>query len=79
MLIHAFSRNYQRAILVAGDSDYVGLLQDLKRLGTTITGMYFDCGALSSELRLCFDEFIPLTLPNDQNVLLEAVRTEDGA
>jgi len=33
MLSHAFRQNYEAAVLVAGDGDYVPLVEEVKRLG----------------------------------------------
>ena len=56
MLIHAFGRNYDLALLVAGDEDYVDLVGDLKRLGVRVMGSFYQTG-LSSDLRISFDYF----------------------
>ena len=63
MLIHAFNHNYDVAVLVAGDEDYLGLIQDIKRIGRLTTGIFFDSAALSKSLRLAFDNFYPLGNP----------------
>lgn len=57
MLIHGFHKNYDTAVLVAGDEDYLGLVQDLKRLGLLVVGMFFEGQALSPRLRVAFDDF----------------------
>jgi uncharacterized LabA/DUF88 family protein len=36
MLSHAFRDNYQIAVLVAGDGDYVPLVEEVKRLGKLV-------------------------------------------
>lgn len=77
MLMHAFSKNYSVAILVAGDEDYLGLVQDLKRLGVVVVGMFFEVPALSSRLRVAFDHFEPLYSPEaEQAALVAALRGE---
>lgn len=63
MLIHGFNKNYQIAVLVAGDEDYLGLVQDLKRLGLLVVGLFFDSAALSPRLRNAFDAFQVLKDP----------------
>ena len=76
MLIHGFNKNYDVAILVAGDADYVGLVQDLKRLGLYVVGMFFENPALSPLLRTSLDYFQPLqTLEQEQNTLFTNVRS----
>jgi len=65
MLIHAFSHNYDLALLVAGDEDYVDLVNDLKRLGPRVIGSFFETG-LSNELKVSFDYFHELHIWGDQ-------------
>jgi uncharacterized LabA/DUF88 family protein len=62
MLSHAFLGNYQAAVLVAGDGDYVPLVQEVKRLGKRVTVAFFvgEAYGLNPELRLIADEFVPL-------------------
>ena len=56
MLVNAFYRNYEIGLLVSGDEDYVGLVQDVKRFGPVVYGSFFESG-LCPELKLCFDHF----------------------
>jgi len=56
MLINATSGNYDLALLVAGDEDYVDLVHDLKRLGVRVIGSFYETG-LSENLKLAFDHF----------------------
>jgi len=77
MLIHAFNKNYETAILVAGDEDYVGLVQDLKRLGVRVGGLFFEDKSLSPKLKISFDRFRPLEIPTArQAALVQAVKDE---
>ena len=79
MLIQAFFKNYEVAHLVAGDEDYVGLVQDLKRLGVVVVGMFYESAALSPKLRLAFDYFQPLqSLEHEQPELVRLVRESPG-
>jgi hypothetical protein len=57
MLVNAFNRNFDIGILVAGDEDYVGLVNEVKRYGPRIYGAFFEHG-LSPELRLSCDTFL---------------------
>jgi hypothetical protein len=59
MLINAFNQNFDVGYLIAGDEDYVGLVNEVKRYGPIIRGAFFDHG-LSEELRLTFDSFVYL-------------------
>lgn len=77
MLIHGFHKNYRTAVLVAGDEDYLGLVQDIKRLGLLVAGLFFDSAALSPKLRLAFDVFQPLRHPSAVNpVLAELIKNK---
>jgi len=79
MLIHGFNRNYRTAILVAGDEDYLGLVQDLKRLGLVVVGLFFDGPALSPRLRVALDLFIRMRHPYDVNrVLAQQLQSASG-
>lgn len=61
MLINAFNGNYDLALLVAGDEDYVDLVNDLKRLGIRVIGSFYDI-ALSEHLKLAVDHFHQLNV-----------------
>ena len=54
MLVNAFSRNFDRGVLVAGDEDYVSLVNEVKRYGPRIEGAFFRHG-FANELRLSLD------------------------
>jgi uncharacterized LabA/DUF88 family protein len=59
-LSHAFLDNYDVAVLVAGDGDYVPLITEVKRLGKVVYVVFFrDCG-LSTELHLAADMFFEM-------------------
>ena len=59
-LSHAFLDNYDVAVLVAGDGDYVPLITEVKRLGKVVYVAFFrDCG-LSTELHLAADMFFEI-------------------
>jgi uncharacterized LabA/DUF88 family protein len=70
MLINAFNGNFDVAILVAGDEDYVGLVNEVKRFGPFINGIFFSHG-LSDNLRYAFDHFQPITKDMAPDKLLE--------
>ena len=61
MLSNAFLGNYDTAILVAGDGDYVPLVQEVKRLGKRVHVCFFPTDGLSPDLKLASDCFIDLT------------------
>jgi len=61
MLSHAFNRSYEAAILVAGDGDYVPLVEEVKRLGKIVYLCFFEHEGLSPHLRRSADEFFDIT------------------
>jgi uncharacterized LabA/DUF88 family protein len=62
LLSHAYNDNYDVAVLVAGDGDYVPLVTEVKRLGKLVFVVFFSTGelGLSPELRLASDTFFGL-------------------
>jgi uncharacterized LabA/DUF88 family protein len=59
MLSHAFRGNYEVVRLIAGDGDYVPLVEEVKRLGKRVDICFIgDC--VSPDLRLAADRFIDL-------------------
>lgn len=70
VLSNAFRNNYDAAVLVAGDGDYVPLVEEVKRLGKLVYVFFFRNG-LSKDLLNAADgfsditeEFLKLTLPH---------------
>ncbi len=58
VLSHAFMDNYDIAVLVAGDGDYVPLVNEVKRLGKQVCVAFFGPEfGLNSELKLASDSF----------------------
>jgi uncharacterized LabA/DUF88 family protein len=75
MLMHGFHKTYDTAVIIAGDEDYLGLVQDVKRLGLIVVGMFYETKALSPKLHLAFDHFIPLHYPQGvQPSLVESIK-----
>ncbi len=62
LLSHAFLNNYDVALLVAGDGDYVPLVQEVKRLGKVVYVAFLSGEklGLSQELHLNSDEFFSM-------------------
>jgi uncharacterized LabA/DUF88 family protein len=60
MLRDAFMDNYDVALLIAGDGDYVPLVTEVKRLGKVVYVGFFETTGLSPELRLNSDRFFAL-------------------
>ena len=52
MLVHAFNKNYDVGVLVAGDEDYLRLITEVKRLGIKVEIVSFR-GSLSKKLKSC--------------------------
>lgn len=59
MLLHAFRRNYETAVLVAGDEDYVPLVEAVKYTGCRVFVWFLDNG-MSDSLRLAADKYASL-------------------
>lgn len=59
MLSHAFARNFDVALLVAGDADYVRLVDEVKRHGPRVVVAAFESG-LAPALRRAADGYIRL-------------------
>ena len=62
MLRDAFMDNYDVALLIAGDGDYVPLVSEVKRLGKVVYVGFFENTGMSQELRLNADRFFSLDL-----------------
>ena len=63
LLVNAFNDNYDVAVIVAGDGDYVPVVEELKRMGRTVYVTFFSepTAGLSEELRLSCDKFFSLS------------------
>ena len=55
----AFRNAYDTAVLVSGDSDYVGTVEEVKRLGKKVEVAAFDSG-VAAELKASADRYISL-------------------
>jgi uncharacterized LabA/DUF88 family protein len=60
LLTHSFKRNYDIAILVAGDSDYVGAIQGVKNNGQNVEVALFGKESTSRPLREVADRIITI-------------------
>ena len=54
MLVNAFNANFDVAILIAGDADYVDLVKEIKRYGPIVMGTN-SINNLSDNLQFIFD------------------------
>jgi uncharacterized LabA/DUF88 family protein len=84
MLSNAFMNNYDAALLVAADADYIPLVEQVKRLGKVVYGSFFEHreGGLSEELRLASDtfyDFWPFMRDQWKRLRGEAVNAEQAA
>ena len=62
MLGHAFRNNYDKAVLVAGDADFVSLVEEVKRLGKQVVVWFFSTRhGLSPALKNASDEYFDLS------------------
>jgi uncharacterized LabA/DUF88 family protein len=60
MITHSFKNNYDVAILVAGDNDYVGALQSVKDNGKNVEVALFGKERTSLQLRRVADEVVTI-------------------
>ena len=60
MLTHSYKNNYDTAILVAGDNDFVSALQAVKDNGKHIEVALFGKEETSRELRRVADKVVPI-------------------
>lgn len=78
MLVNAFHQNFEHGILFAGDEDYVGLVEEVKRYGQLIEGAFFAHG-LSPLLRVAFDTFYEMKSENLEKPIsthIESIKKE---
>ena len=59
-LSHAFLNNYEAAVLIAGDADYIPLINEVKRLGKVVYLLSFSQSGLNPELKLSSDGFFEM-------------------
>ena len=55
MLTNAFFNNYDVAVLIAGDGDYIPLVEEVKRFGKIVYLTFFKAEGLNPDLRLVAD------------------------
>lgn len=61
VLSHAYKDNYDVAMLITGDADYVPVVEEVKRTGKLVCVNFFAGEGLSQELRLAADFVLDLT------------------
>lgn len=62
ILSNAYKDNYDVAVLLAGDGDYVPMVEEVKRQGKVVYVSFFDGASqgVNDELRLASDRFLPI-------------------
>ena len=60
MITHSFKNNYDVAVLVAGDNDYVGALQAVKDNGKNVEVALFGKERASQQLRTVADQVVTM-------------------
>jgi uncharacterized LabA/DUF88 family protein len=68
MLSHAYQSHYEVACLIAGDGDYVPLVEEVKRMGKIVVCLFFEKHGLSPDLRIACDEFFDLERPFHEKI-----------
>lgn len=63
LVSHAYRHSYEVAYLLAGDGDYVPMVEEAKRAGRRVVVAFFEKHGLNPELRIAADHFIDLTDP----------------
>jgi uncharacterized LabA/DUF88 family protein len=61
VLTLAVQKRYEVAVIIAGDGDYVPLIDAVKSLGVDVLVTFFESNGLSPELRIAADDFVDLT------------------
>lgn len=61
MLSHAYQGNYEVAYLLAGDGDYVPLVEEVRRLGRMVIIVFFAEHGLKPALRVAGNRFIDIS------------------
>jgi uncharacterized LabA/DUF88 family protein len=62
MLLQAFLNNYDVAVLVTGDGDFIPVVEEVKRFGKRVVVAFWDTRDLNSDSRRAADEFSALEL-----------------
>ena len=60
--MHAFNNNYDIAVLISGDGDYVPVVEEVKRMGKSVYVLFFEEQklGLNRNLRLASDKFFKM-------------------
>jgi hypothetical protein len=77
-LSQAYQDNYDVAVLVAGDGDYVPLVEEIKRRGKVVCVSFFSDQGLQDRLRLASDAFYPLDIAMNEYLTANGIRLPSG-
>lgn len=61
LVSHAYRNSYEVAYLLAGDGDYVPMVEEVKRAGRRVVVVFFEKHGLNPELRIAADHFIDIS------------------
>jgi uncharacterized LabA/DUF88 family protein len=60
LLVNAFHDSYDVAVLIAGDGDYVPLVEEVKRLGKVVYLVFFEEEGLNQDLWMAADSYFEM-------------------
>jgi uncharacterized LabA/DUF88 family protein len=60
LLVNAFYNNYDVAVLIAGDGDYVPLIEEVKRQGKVVYLVFFEDEGLNKDLWMAADFYLEM-------------------
>ncbi len=60
LLVNAFHNNYDVAVLIAGDGDYVPLIEEVKRQGKVVYLVFFEDEGLNKDLWMAADFYLEM-------------------
>jgi len=61
LMFNAFQGNYDVAVLITGDGDFVPVTEEVRRLGKVVYLAFFETIGLSKSLKLACDSFTDMT------------------
>ena len=61
LMFNAFRGNYDVAVLITGDGDFVPVIEEVRRLGKVVYLAFFETIGLSKSLKLACDSFTDMT------------------
>jgi len=70
MLVGAFTKLFSVAVLVAGDSDFVPVVDEVRRRGVMVV-VAADDGSLAEDLKRAADRFVPIKLEGAEHLVMK--------